>query len=171
MNGSGVIDFLATYLLHSTVILGLTLAFLRLPALQTPFIRDTALRVALVAGLLTSSLAPLHRQSLPLTAPVLPLADIVKSEAPEQAAERGKSASGGRIHEVGVGPATPDAHAVDWAAVLLFGSIIFAVTRFGAAYVVVGRRYIGRVDDPYLQTQLQHLVSRSGRRSRVEVLG
>ncbi|WP_102126007.1 M56/M15 family metallopeptidase [Deinococcus planocerae] len=162
-------DFLATYLLHSTIILALTLALLRLPTFQTAFIRDAALRIALIAGLLTSALAPLHRQALPLTGPVLLHEGIARSGHHRQAAGRSETIDGERTGEVGVGPATPDAHAVDWVAVLLLGSIIFAVTRFGAAYIVVRRRYIGRVDDPHLRAHLQHLVAGSGRRGGIEV--
>ncbi len=52
-------EWLATYLLHSTLLLGVTLLAVRLPGLRRACVRDALLRAALVAGLVTATLQPL----------------------------------------------------------------------------------------------------------------
>lgn len=52
-----VAGFQATYLLHSTLALGLTLALVRLPRLRSAAARDLLLRVALLAPLGTAAAA------------------------------------------------------------------------------------------------------------------
>ena len=52
-------EWLATYLLHSTTLLGATLLAVRLPGLRRACVRDALLRTALVAGLVTAILQPL----------------------------------------------------------------------------------------------------------------
>lgn len=161
-------DFLVTYLLHSTVILALTLLLLRLPAFQTPHIRDAALRVALIAGLLTSALAPLHRQALPLSTPVVAPTDVMRDKQERSAGGLNATALG-HDQDTTVARRAPVTPSVDWAAVLLLASAVFAVSRFSAAWFVVRRSHIGRADDPDLRAKLHDFDAQSGRRNQIEV--
>ncbi len=136
-------EWLATYLLHSTSLLGATLLAVRLPGLRRACVRDALLRTALVAGLVTATLQPLAGVMVIPTGEMT--TEISKAEAasvtstPDPAAvpERFSppSPNTSLVSEVfAARPSATPPFPWDALAVLLFGATsVLTLVRFGQA--------------------------------------
>ena len=179
-----MIEFLLTYLLHSTVLLAGALLLVRLPGLRRASAREALLRTALVAGLLTAwgQYAPLqltlgipgapaslaeavHGRSATALAPDSARPALEERSAPEPTVPAG---------EAGEQQATRQGWslALVLPGLLLATCLLFALLRFAHAWSVL-RHVLARAEpvrDPELLRRVEESVDLSHARIRVNVL-
>jgi len=176
---SSLLAWLLTYLIHSTVLLGVAWAVTRRGRLE-PAASDLLWKVALLAGLVTGTIQSRLELSTPaaVTLPVATLPQAARPNQPAGATDPGRKAgasentgaSGSRPGSVN--PTPPRAPSLPVVVVLLWGAIALASSLyyFARRLILIGRLADRRaVSDGPLAATLAELQRTAGYRRRVHL--
>lgn len=163
-------EWLATYLLHSTVVLCSVLLLLRWAPLRQAAVRDGLLRTALLVPLFTAALATLPPAP---NASAFPATQSRATRSPLSAGEEGSlpasamsasSPSQKNAFQLSLPPRTSS-----WVTVLMVGSLLFAGLRFGAAWWFLRSRLVGHVERDQLPPHLYSVLEDARQPRAVEL--
>ena len=175
---SSLLAWLLTYLIHSTVLLGVAWAVTRRGRLE-PAASDLLWKVALLAGLVTGTIQSRLELSTPaaVTLPVATLPQAARPNQPAEATDPGRKPGVSEIPGTAANPETPgsrpgSAPSLSLVVVLLWGAIALASSLyyFARRLILIGRLADRRaVSDGPLAATLAELQRTAGYRRRVHL--
>src|SRR5437870_1754514 len=175
---SSLLAWLLTYLIHSTVLLGVAWAVTRRGRLE-PAASDLLWKVALLAGLVTGTIQSRLELSTPaaVTLPVATLPQAARPNQPAGATDPGRTPGVSEIPGTAANPETPgsrpgSAPSLPLVVVLLWGAIALASSLyyFARRLILIGRLADRRaVSDGPLAATLAELQRTAGYRRRVHL--
>src|SRR5437870_6517149 len=175
---SSLLAWLLTYLIHSTVLLGVAWAVTRRGRLE-PAASDLLWKVALLAGLVTGTIQSRLELSTPaaVTLPVATLPQAARPNQPAGATDPGRKPGVSEIPGTAANPETPgsrpgSAPSLPLVVVLLWGAIALASSLyyFARRLILIGRLADRRaVSDGPLAATLAELQRTAGYRRRVHL--
>src|SRR5438132_2365049 len=175
---SSLLAWLLTYLIHSTVLLGVAWLVTRRGRLE-PAASDLLWKVALLAGLVTGTIQSRLELSTPaaVTLPVATLPQAARPNQPAEATDPGRKPGVSEIPGTAANPETPgsrpgSAPSLPLVVVLLWGAIALASSLyyFARRLILIGRLADRRaVSDGPLAATLAELQRTAGYRRRVHL--